>query len=597
MPNNHIYGPKFTKINCTRHKLDEGSKLQLSPEMAAALIGSIVFGYNISCLDSCIGDIGRVFAWCGEGVIREDCAASQVQEGLVTASIYIGAAGGSVLIGVQRLARYGSRGFLCISSFFFLLGSLICGLAQGVSMLVVGRGLSGIGLGICGVMTPLYIGEMSPTKRRGACCALHPIFISVGILASIVIGLPQKPKNIASLGLNAWYWRVILIAPAPVALLQLVLHSFLFPSDSPRVLVERGCFHEAFESLACIHRLPVESSMTTTSDTILFEIQADLTAVVNNELQELVDAVEDAKVVSDISLFAAFMDGAYLRFPLVLGLFVACFQQLCGITFVYSYSNDLFDQAGIPPADLTLTSTAMGVVNVGANILSLRLVDSWGRRNLLLLGSAMQALSMGGLFFATAKENLTEMESLAVICLIVVFVVAFSLGLGSVTWLYLAEIYPMEIKSRALALCSGCNWLCSFAVCFGGRFLTVFEAGRLFGILCSVGCVLIYLFVLETKGCSLDDNPVSPRSFRSNSIVNSASSELRSGSTPPLFSPRSPLLTASKDPSSWSPRTPLLKEDIIAEREFSLEKIKSELSFEKIESETLRLHLVAKAAP
>merc|ERR1712194_657017 len=99
------------------------------------------------------------------------------------------------------------------------------------------------------------------------------------------------------------------------------------------------------------------------------------------------------------------------------------------------------------------------------------------------------------------------------------FVTSFSVGLGAIVWIYLSEIYPIEIRPAALSACGVINWVVSFAVVFGGRFLTLEQAVLVFGTICFFGAVGISLWVVETTGCSADDSPLTPRSNRSNSVL------------------------------------------------------------------------------
>merc|ERR1719330_1057390 len=105
----------------------------------------------------------------------------------------------------------------------------------------------------------------------------------------------------------------------------------------------------------------------------------------------------------------------------------------------------------------------------------------------------------------------------------VVFVTSFSVGLGAITWLYLAEIYPMEIRSSALSACGVINWLSCFVVVFGGRFLSLQSSCEVFGIISALGLLGTCTWVVETKGCAMDDSPLTPRSMRSSSPLLSPS--------------------------------------------------------------------------
>merc|ERR1719162_2537952 len=179
-----------------------------------------------------------------------------------------------------------------------------------------------------------------------------------------------------------------------------------------------------------------------------------------------------------------------------------------------------FKEGGIPASFLTMASTTMTTVNVGAAIFSSRVVDQWGRRKLLLVGSFCQAMAMLILAIcvlpAVARYFSPVALGLVTVIAFSLFVVSFSAGLGAITWLYLSEIYPMGIRGAALSACGVVNWVSSFTVVFGGRFLTLHQSVKVFGLITTVGALGIFIWVVETKGCSMEDSPLTPRSGRSN---------------------------------------------------------------------------------
>merc|ERR1719162_1992886 len=171
-----------------------------------------------------------------------------------------------------------------------------------------------------------------------------------------------------------------------------------------------------------------------------------------------------------------------------------------------------FKEGGIPASFLTMASTTMTTVNVGAAIFSSRVVDQWGRRKLLLVGSFCQAMAMLILAIcvlpAVARYFSPVALGLVTVIAFSLFVVTFSAGLGAITWLYLSEIYPMEIRGSALSACGVINWLASFGIVFVVKFLSLQQTcSLLFGI-SAVGTLGIYLWIVETKGCSMDDSPL-----------------------------------------------------------------------------------------
>lgn len=480
---------------------------------SVAVISSFLFGYSICVLDSCGELIPVVFEWCNSDW-QFDCLASRVCQGLVNASVYLGAAAGAFLAGRPRLTSGGSRFQILLSDAMFIVGGLSAAFAQGVVSLLVGRLVSGVGLGISAIAAPLYIAEVSPRKLRGSNSALHGVFIAVGILSSITFGIPQSPPPSGPEepleGLDVWFWRILLGFPVLPALVQAILFKYVVPIDPPSLLVLKGQMGEARKLLYRSYGLvPPEGGAADLRNSKIASLELQLT-----ELQE---ASANFHATPRIHIHQAICD-PFLRCALFLGFGLAAFQQLCGINALMSYSNSLFAEAGIAAEHLTLASTAMAFANVCVSVMSSGVVDNWGRRKLLLLGPFLQTLAMAIITCGTTGLS-QRLVALLTVMSFSVFVVSFSAGLGAVTWLYLSEIYPMEIRGSALSACGVINWLSCFSVVFGTRFLSLHSACKLFGSISGIGFLGVYLWVVETTGCDMDDSPLTPRSARSSSTL------------------------------------------------------------------------------
>jgi SP family arabinose:H+ symporter-like MFS transporter len=285
--------------------------------------------------------------------------------------------------------------------------------------------------------------------------------------------------------------------------LQAALFLKLLPIDPPSFLVRCGRFAEARSLLYKTYGLEPGSW-----EGLALETQLD----------ELRESTGTAKSMPHIKFHEAVFD-PFLRLAVFLGVGLAIFQQLCGINALMSYSNDLFQQAGIPASDTNYAALAMCIANVCASILSAKLVDNWGRRVLLLYGSMIQGFAMGALYICVTFSSSLPPAILGAITVVAftLFVTSFSAGLGAITWLYLSEIYPMEIRGSTLSMCGILNWLSSFVVVFSVKFLNLPQMCFLFCGISVAGSLMVFLWVVETKGCSMEDSPLTPRSGRSES--------------------------------------------------------------------------------
>jgi len=275
--------------------------------------------------------------------------------------------------------------------------------------------------------------------------------------------------------------------------------------DPPSMLISQGRNQEARSLLFRLYGLDAATASVSER------------ANLDQQLDELVNATAMAQEAPRIKVSSALFD-PWLRCAVLVGFFLSALQQLNGINALMSYSNSLFLEAGIQPQFLTLASTAMATANCTVSALSSKVVDDWGRRKLLLVGCFFQTVSMAVMVGGSDFFPKSVAGPVAVMCF-TLFVTSFSAGLGAITWLYLSEIYPMEIRGPALSACGVVNWLSSFAVVFGARFLDLRDSCKLFGCVSAVGFVGVKLWVIETKGCSMDDSPMTPKSQRSNSIL------------------------------------------------------------------------------
>lgn len=475
----------------------------------AGVISSFLYGYHLCNLNSCMDFIALHFEWC-KSTKRADCLVSAMDGGLINAILYLGAAAGALLVGRPFMVNYGSRMQLVISDAFFIFGGLFGALAGGIKFLLISRLLSGIGLGISAISAPVYIAEVSPAETRGFHSAKHGLYIAAGLLAAELVGLPQDPPDHGLTVRNNWWWRAILGLPAFLAGVQFLLLKYDLPVDSVTFLVRQGRMDEARTMLYRTYEMiPLELSATGLADTKVAKLEL--------KLKELAVVAAEAGSTRRITIIQALHD-PFLRCSIVVGWFLASYQQLTGINALMAYSNKLFEQAGIPPNYLTLASVLMCVANVAVSVLSTKLVDTWGRRTLLLWGSSTQTLAMASTVYVVQILPL-ELQGLMAFFFFSLFVVSWNYGLGAITWLWLSEIYPMEIRGQALSACGVIKWISCFFIVLIARFLNLHLSCCLFGLVSGLGVVGMWLWVLETKGCDIEDSPMTPRSERSTSVL------------------------------------------------------------------------------
>ena len=214
------------------------------------------------------------------------------------------------------------------------------------------------------------------------------------------------------------------------------------------------------------------------------------------------------------------------RRPLVVGLGLAIFQQVTGINAIIYYADQIFGAAGFATeaSRTTVTTWAIGGVNVLSTLIAIAFIDHLGRRKLLLaglIGMAVSLIVVGGAFqfiatpdAAAASASVAKSSAapstagLVTLGGLVAFIISFAFSLGPVVWTVINEIFPGRIRGRAVAICTAVNWGSAFLV--SQFFLSLVggigssETFWMFAAFSVVGWVWVYVYVPETKGLSLE---------------------------------------------------------------------------------------------
>ncbi len=443
-----------------------------------AAVGGLLFGYDTAAISGAV-----IF-------IKKQFSLSTFPEELVVGMVLVGAA--TAALGGGRLSdRLGRRVTLMLTSVIFILGALICALADSFAILLVGRTIVGIGIGLASTTVPVYISEVAPPQARGWQVSLFQLAITIGILVAYVVDYAFAESG-------GWRWMLGLAA-VPGALLGI---GMLFLPESPRWLAKHG---QTEKALGILTRIRGGSNVTAE-----FE-----------EIQNALAQSGDRGHWSDLL-------GPAVRPALVIGIGLAVFQQITGINTVIYYAPTILQSAGISSASGAILATAgIGVVNVVMTLVSMWLIDRMGRRPLLLIGTAGIAITLGVLGFAFLKPG-GGLAKIAVVTLMA-YVASFAISLGPIFWLLISEIYPLKIRGLAGGTAAASNWAANLVVSL--TFLTLVEAlgpSRtfwLYALFAVGGWFFCYFLVPETKGRTLEEieRSLNPRAAASGQkIIQSA---------------------------------------------------------------------------
>ena len=194
-----------------------------------------------------------------------------------------------------------------------------------------------------------------------------------------------------------------------------------------------------------------------------------------------------------------------VRPVLILGIVLAVIQQWCGINVIFNYAEEIFTSAGYSVGDILFNIVITGTVNLIFTILAMRMVDSWGRRKLMLLGFIGLAL----IYFILGACYYFKLQGLAILIIVMVAIATYGMTLAPITWVVLSEIFPNSIRGTAMAIATSALWIACFVLTYTfpllNKLLHASGTFWLYGFICLSGFLFILKKLPETKGKSLEE--------------------------------------------------------------------------------------------
>jgi sugar porter (SP) family MFS transporter len=374
---------------------------------AVAGFTGVLFGYDISAINDAV-----VF-------MEQRFGLSSLDRGLVVSALLFGALVGA--LGAGRLAdTWGRRRSIVVAGIAAAAGALLAGLAANVPMLLAGRLIIGLAVGVTSAIAPLYIAELAPARSRGPMVALYQLSLTVGILAALAVGVAFSPTA---------DWRIMIAAGAVPAIAQ-VLAMAIVP-ESPRYLAARGRIADARRVLARL-RPPGEVD------------------------RELEDMTHVDRATADTSFRDVFRRAC--RPALIIGVGAALMNALVGVGAVIYYSTDIFQTAGVGSAEVA--SLAVGAVNTIMTIVAVFLIARFPRRPLLLIGLTGIVISL----VVAGVSLLVPSPGWITVAGLLGFIASFAISAGPIAWLIVAEVFPLAIRGRAASFATSTNWAANFVL-------------------------------------------------------------------------------------------------------------------------------------
>jgi len=356
-------------------------------------------------------------------------------------------------------------------------------------LLIARAFLGGFGIGIKSATVPVYAGETAPAPIRGALSMLWQFFTAFGIAIGYVFSIAfyYVPNHNINGGLN---WRLMLgsaLIPAFLALFQIP-----FIPESPRWLMGKDRFLDAFESLKSIRNNDLCAARDCFYQYVLLQEEADLETPIIIRLKELFTIRRNRNAT-----IAAFI--------------VTFMQQFCGINIIAYYSSTIFVEASYSEIEGLGASLGYGWLGVFFAIPAFFTIDKAGRRFLLLFTFPFMAAFM----FLTAFSFLIPQDESksghvgSITLGLYLFTCFYAFGSGVVTFPYVAECFPLYIRTLASSLLIGNLWFWNFIIAITWpSMITAFTPTGgfcFYGAWNIVGFFLVLFFLPETKGLTLEE--------------------------------------------------------------------------------------------
>jgi MFS transporter, SP family, arabinose:H+ symporter len=445
-------------------------------------LGGLLFGFDIAIITGAGPFITRAFGLSDLGL------------GWAFSSLLFGCIFGSLLAG-RLTDRFGRRSLLIAVALLFALTSAATAAAHTFTAFIAARFLGGIAVGAVSLLSPIYVAEVSAPSVRGRMGTLYQLSIVLGVTASFGINYLLRDA-----GANNWRW---MFSSGIVPSLVFAVLISLAP-ETPRFLVMRGRVREAS---ALLERI----ASGTDGDGQVAEIKASM----RMEKQSWRDLLRPG-----------------VRRALIVSAALAVLVQVSGINTIIDYAPAVFQSAGSGTDSALAATCAVGLIEFLFVLVSLWAIDRYGRKPLYIIGSLGMALSLLVLVIAVVAGRF---HGAVVLALILTYLAFFSFGVGPVFWTLVPEIFPNDVRGRAMIVPVLVQWVANavvvllfpFAFHIIGRALTL----GFLALMALTQGVFTWLFVPETRNKRLEEIEnywIAHRPSASRVLQSAASNEGRS---------------------------------------------------------------------
>lgn len=419
-----------------------------------AALGGFLFGFDTAVISG------------AEQSIQHLWQLNDVNHGLAVAIALYGTVVGALFGGIPANIL-GRKVTLFWIGVLYLVSAVGSALAPEIYSFMIFRFVGGLGVGASSVAAPIYIAEISPAHLRGRLVALFQFNVVFGILTAYVSNYFW-----ADIGENAWRW--MLGVEAFPALIYAVM--VLFVPQSPRWLMYK-------------------KGMTEKARLILSKIDP-------KNVDESITAIEQSIQAKESTGTERFFSRKY-GLPIMLAFLIAFFNQMAGINAIIYYAPRIFEMVGLTRGSALLSTAGMGLINLFFTTLGIAMIDRFGRKTLMLIGSFGLIITLG----LVSRAFYTDTYG-GVPIFLFAYIGFFALSQGAVIWVFISEVFPNRVRAQGQSLGSFTHWLMAalvasvfpfFANNFGGGPVFLF-----FMIMTVLQLLWVWKVMPETKGRSLE---------------------------------------------------------------------------------------------
>ena len=372
------------------------------------------------------------------------------------------------LFGSYPCDKFGRKKTLIIIGLLFLFSALGSAVAWDPYSFSFFRFIGGVGVGASSVASPTYISEVSNKDNRGRLVALYQFNIVLGILIAYF-------SNYLLQGFGGDIdWRYMLGVEAIPPLFFLL--SITRIPESPRWLILfANNENKARDILKIMYNV--------------------------GDVDKKIKEIRKVDVINKLNLFSK---PFYIQ--LKLAFLISFFNQLSGINFVLYYAPQILESAGFGTSDSLMSSISIGFINLIFTLIGVRLIDSFGRKFLMFIGSIgyiVSLISIGSCFILNLNSDI-------LLLFILLFVASHAVGQGAVIWVFISEIFPNSVRAKGQSFGAGIHWI--FAALITA--LTPFVIDLLgnnpgiifffFGVMMIFQLLFVYRTMPETRKTSLE---------------------------------------------------------------------------------------------